>query len=356
MPTSGVDFSKECLCFSSSDLNVQEDYKEICDVLKKPPESPCSSSSFFSSPSGGPDKETRKQLNSEEDGDTESVASSSSKGAETLHYMYRRKLSSFFADPENYKRLETFVYHKDTEEVYSIFLFFLVRVCESKFLHTIRSYDRKEKRQTVYCPKDEYNRALRKYQKRFYNFEDKAGQGDVFWKGVRNPRFLVAAKNGPISLPIAKLIALYWAIDYGFDVVFWKRYDEVKEQYVNFVQKTKKRYTETHKNKKKRIREEEEEAVIQERKRKEEEEIQRRIALGLPVKKTKRRKKNSTSVSRPPTRLTRVERQVVANRINARNLKEAVDRRQERALKKKRKSSTGKPKKATSITTPQITY
>lgn len=359
-------FTPDNLCSSSSTFissgNVQEDYAALCSALSGDNShrngstsihSPSSSSSSSSSTSGTPERTTHvPSINC----DAESVASNQSSGADALHRIYRNKVAKFYRNKENYRRLEAFITHRDTD-VCSVFLHFIVRYCETKFIHTVRASDRdtKPQKQSVYCPKDEYTRALRKYQKCYYNFEAKAGEGDIFWKGVRNPRFHVSPENGPISLPIAKLIALYWAIDFGFDTVFWTKYNDVKEQYRQFVRKTKLRYTETHKNKKKRIRKEEEELVIKERKEKEEEEKRKRIEAGLPPKKrTRRRKKDGPVSTRQPTRLSRKERRVVVQRIKARNLKSAAERKEERAKNKKRKACQSKGKKSVRIDVSEV--
>lgn len=374
-------FTEDNLCTSSSnfisDENVEQEYNRLCNSLSSvvydprntqemdqisPPRETQSDHQSTNTQSEKPPQDgsssTRRETASFTPSincDAESVASSQSSGADALHRIYRNKVLKFFGKKENYRRLEEFVTHRDTD-VYSIFLHFIVRHCDSKFIHTIRSTDRETKKQSVYCPKHEYTRALRKYQKCYYNFEAKAGEGNLFWKGVCNPRFLVAPQYGSISLPIAKCIALYWAIDFGFDTVFWSKYNEIREQYRTFVRKTKLKYTETHKNKKKRIRKEEEDLLIEERKRKQEEELKQRLDQGLPPRKrTRRRKKDTSGVkSRQPTRLSRKERKVVVQRIKARNLKQAVAKREERQKTKRRKNYQTKAKRSFKIDVNEI--
>lgn len=280
----------------------------------------------------------------------ESITSATSVRQE-LHKLYRTKVKTFFSKRDNYVRLERFVYHKD-QNIGSIFLFFVTKHCNEKLIHTIRSVDRNEYPPIfkLYCPKDEYTRALRKYQKCFYNFEDKCGSGDIYWEGIRNPRFHVAPELGPISLPIAKLVAYMWAIDYGFDTVFWERYPEIKQSYQIHTTKTKRKYTEAHKRKKKRIRQEEEERIIKERENKESENPEEENENKKRKRRKKRTPKNeAANITRPPTRLSRQERKIVAERIKERNLKEAALKRDQRKRTKKRKSFKNSARTATTV-------
>lgn len=274
-----------------------------------------------------------------------------------LQKKYREKVAKFFAQKENYDALSRIVLHRDGEEVSAVLLYFIMRHSKGKLYSTIRASDRGTDNWHVYSPFDQYNNALKKYQKRFYNFEDKVGSGDLVWDNIANPRFLVAPQHGPISLPLAKLIALYWAIDYGFDELFWRNYEGLKEKYRAFMEQTKRRYTENHKRKQKRVRAEVEAEIIddrEEKKRKQQEEEERarkeeeeRIATEgnseeKPTRKRRRRRKLKLESKRRPTRFTRKERRFIAERIRELNLKKLAIAREERAKKKKQRRKTPK--------------
>lgn len=274
-----------------------------------------------------------------------------------LQKKYREKVAKFFAQKENYDALTRIVLHRDGEEVFSVLLYFIVRHSKGKLYSTIRAADRGTDNWHVYSPFDQYNSALKKYQKRFYNLEDKVGSGDLVWDNIVNPRFLVAPQHGSISLPLAKLIGLYWVIDYGFDELLWRNYEGLKEKYKTFTEQTKRRYTENHKRKQKRVRAEVEAEIIdtreEEKKRikREEEEQQQKAVEGQQQqegdseekpRKRRRRRKLKLESKRRPTRFTRKERRFIAERIRELNMKKLAIAREERANKKKQRRKVPK--------------
>lgn len=278
-----------------------------------------------------------------------------------LQKKYREKVAKFFAKKENYDALTRIVLHRDGEEVFAVLLYFIVRHSKGKLYSTIRAADRGTDNWHVYSPFDQYNNALKKYQKRFYNLEDKVGSGDLVWDNIVNPRFLVAPQHGSISLPLAKLIGLYWVIDYGFDELLWRNYEGLKEKYKTFTEQTKRRYTENHKRKQKRVRAEVEAEIIdtreEEKKRKKREEEEAAAAAEEAAKnqegeeggnneekprKRRRRRKLKLESKRRPTRFTRKERKFIAERIRELNLKKLAIAREQRANKKKQRRKTPK--------------
>lgn len=272
-----------------------------------------------------------------------------------LQEQYRATTSKFFSNMENYTRLRKIVYHRD-ERIFSILLFFVIRYKDHSLYLCQRSYnsgpevnDANKPVYSFYKPKDEYNRTLKKYKKRFYDFESKVGSGDLFWDGIRNPKFLVAPDNGPISLPLAKMIACYWSIEHGFDTVFWDNYPSILEHYEIFTLKTKKKYTEAHKQKKKKMRSEIEEKVIAKRDIEQQQQLEAGINKGTAT--SRRKRTTTTKCSRRKTRLSRELRREVTKQIQDRKRKmkeqaaqiangEIVRKRRRPCVKKKTLATT----------------
>lgn len=267
-----------------------------------------------------------------------------------LQQRYRANMATFFATTSNYERLARIVYNRD-DRIFSILLFFVIRYKTENIYPCQRTYDtgpevNKEGKPVFffYRPKEEYGRALKKYKKKFYNFEDKVGSGPLVWKGITNPKFHVSPDNGPISLPLAKLISVYWVIQYGFDVVFWDNYDNILSNYETFTYKTKRRYTEAHKKKKQQIRAEIEEQVIAERDRKIKEEAERNGRA-----KKKRRRKAFDNKNRRKTRLCRELRKQVTEMIQDRKRKIKEQNADDKKGKKRKRPPQKQTKVATTI-------
>jgi hypothetical protein len=271
-----------------------------------------------------------------------------------LQKKYRRKTLDFFHNKGNYERLQEFIHHRD-QRIFSILLFFIIRYKPNDLCYCQRTYETGPENNAdgkpvffFHRPKDEYTRALKKYKKRFYNFEDKVGTGDLVWENIRNPRFLVSPENGPISLPLAKVIALYWTIQYGFDTVFWEKYTNILTTYEAFTQKTKKRYTEAHKIKKQKLRSEIETQVIAERDKVKAEEENKR--LKDPSVKRRRQRDNNKKNNRRKTRLSREMRKKVTEMIQVRKdkIKEQTAKK-DKTGRKRRRTPTNTNKLATTI-------
>eukprot|EP00514_Thraustochytrium_sp_LLF1b_P006426 CAMPEP_0184538818 /NCGR_PEP_ID=MMETSP0198_2-20121128/17795_1 /TAXON_ID=1112570 /ORGANISM="Thraustochytrium sp., Strain LLF1b" /LENGTH=181 /DNA_ID=CAMNT_0026932291 /DNA_START=691 /DNA_END=1236 /DNA_ORIENTATION=- len=122
---------------------------------------------------------------------------------------YRKSLETFFADEEHHTRLLRLL---DS----TTHLFFFVREFEPHaIVHTTHGLFRM-------C--DEYRNAMTNHKKRYYNFESKVGEGELVWKGQRNP--LVGPR---LPAPLPRLVALQWLIQHDFDLLYFERKDEVLE-------------------------------------------------------------------------------------------------------------------------------
>lgn len=251
----------------------------------------------------------------------------------SLQCSYRAKARTFFSDVENYKALERFVLHRDGDTVYSVFVYFIMRYSKGKLFPTRHADDRDAGPRHVHCPYHDYTVAVNKYQKLFYNFEDKVGSGKLVWGNIVNPRVLACPEHGPISLPLAKLVALQWAISLGFDELFWKDYDKYFNLYTKFSETTRARYVGTHKEKRRALRNEAE-AIVRERIQ---EEAKTKAEKLGDKPKQKGRKKRMTK--RRPIQFTRRQRAEIAELIQERDLANKAKQRRERAARKKTRSN-----------------
>ena len=179
----------------------------------------------------------------------------------TRQEAYRENVAKFFQLEDHYIRLTAILNRGDT--TCSMLMYFVTKFAGNKVYATNIGF---------FCPKDAYCDALRSHQKRFYNFESRAGCGDLWYNGIRNPRVMADPKQGSISLSLPRLVALQWAIQHGFDTLFLSQYKEISTSYQIHTQAKKKKYTEAHKKKKKNLRCEIETKVIHEREEREEQE------------------------------------------------------------------------------------
>jgi hypothetical protein len=198
---------------------------------------------------------------------------------------YRRKILEFFADSRTWLRLKR-IHDLDHPKVFKLVAFFVMRYTKNDVVLSTRLDERISRH---YCIKDEYDNALKRYEKRFYDFEARCGKGDLVYKGLLNPPIEVfppvtsgsssSSSSGnsissmmgtvPVRLPLAQLNALTWFIEFGFDAVFWSRVNDVIQKYEEFATDTRRRYTETHRRKNQQIRKEAESIVIQQKQQKE---------------------------------------------------------------------------------------
>mmetsp|Transcript_17675 Transcript_17675/g.31167 ORF Transcript_17675/g.31167 Transcript_17675/m.31167 type:complete len:202 (+) Transcript_17675:720-1325(+) len=143
---------------------------------------------------------------------------------------YRKSLETFFADEEHHTRLLRLL---DS----TTHLFFFVREFEPHaIVHTTHGLFRM-------C--DEYRNAMTNHKKRYYNFESKVGEGELVWKGQRNP--LVGPR---LPAPLPRLVALQWLIQHDFDLLYFERKDEVLEAHARHNTDVKRRYMANHKARK----------------------------------------------------------------------------------------------------------
>ena len=207
---------------------------------------------------------------------------------------YREQAERFFSDPGRYERLRRIVVNGD--KMCSAVFFFVKEYEKGSLVQT--------KHKGIYCICDEYKNAITNHKKRYYNFESKEGKGELRWQGMTNPRVLVNAKMGSISLPLPRLVALQWFIQYDFDLLFWDNKEVISRAFVEFTSSVKRRYTEAHKNKKREARARMEKEVIQKRN---------------PDEPNTRKGKKSVY-------LTRTERQMVARLLDGERLKHKKQR------------------------------
>lgn len=218
---------------------------------------------------------------------------------------YREVLNLFFSNLDNYQRLQRIIYKGD--ETYAIIMYFITEYSKHRlFMST----------QGAVCPKTAYTNALKSHQKRFYNFDSRKGRGDLWYNGIINPLVLASVKNGSLSLPLPRLVALRWFIQEDFDEIFWQHEHDIIIQYNEYTKAKKKKYTEAHKQKKKILRQQIEDNVIDEKKEKLKELELKYIEYNQKLSNGKRkRRKSAFKKPRRDTRLTRLERLEVGRRI-----------------------------------------
>lgn len=295
-----------------------------------------------------------------------SSAASISGVSERIQGKYRESAARFFADKQNFDRLSRFFAHKD-DDIAAIVEFFVVRSPRMVLVSTLSASDRATDTWRVWNILDQYERALRKYRKHFYSFRDRAGSGKVRWEGMTNPKIIVAAEHGSLSLPLAKLLAFKWFIEYGFDAVFWERFDKTKKKFTEYTTEVKVRYTSAHKKKKTALRKEVEQEMLRERAEKEKARAKRKAAAALlddggdgddyydsqdsgaessltgakskkPAHKSKRRKPKK----HPVTRFNHEERRHIKELIEKRQLAQRAQARKARIKDNGRRKPTKK--------------
>ena len=171
---------------------------------------------------------------------------------EVQQHTYRDQARAFFADPSRYERLKRIAINGD--RIYSVIFFYIKEFEKGNVVQAAHG--------GYYRICDEYRNAITNHKKRYYDFESKEGKGALLWKGTTNPRVLVHEQLGSIALPLPRLVAIQWFIQYDFDLLFWERRDEVVAAYTEFTTSVKRKYTEAHKNKKRADRVRVEKEVI----------------------------------------------------------------------------------------------
>ena len=187
---------------------------------------------------------------------------------------YRRKVAHFFSDGNNYGRLSR-IYTHEHPKIYALLVFFVVRYSKNRVFLSTRVHEHLSRH---YCIRDQYENALKRYEKKFYDFEARAGKGELIYEGVVNPALNIRSPRdtamdmdmdmdvdggaNTVTLALAKLNAISWLIEYGFDTVLWDNYAEVLREYTEFSVVTRKRYTDTHKRKNRALRQEAEKEIL----------------------------------------------------------------------------------------------
>lgn len=247
----------------------------------------------------------------------------------------RENVKDFFKEDGNYERLERLM--NEGEEVCAVIMYFSTEYSRNRVFQTSTG---------LFCPSDCYRYELRSNLKRFYDFENRAGQGDLWFKGNLNPRIPANEEAGSISLSLPRLVALRWFIKNEFDLIFWERYEDIKRCHKAFTLYKKQKYTETHKNKKKLLRQRIEHSVIETReKRKEENETKK----STRKRKTVASDDDADSVNskkRKETRLSRADRKLVVEMISEEKKKAREFNKLQRAKYKKRDANTTNKEKS----------
>jgi hypothetical protein len=174
---------------------------------------------------------------------------------EVQQLTYREQAESFFSNKERYERLLKIAVNGD--RIYSVIFYFVKEFEKGRVVQSRHG--------GYYRICDEYRNAITNHKKRYYDFESKEGKGQLVWKGATNPRVLVNAQMGSIALPLPRLVAMQWFIQYDFDLLFWDRRDEVVVAFTEFTTSVKRKYTEAHKTKKRADRVRVEREVIEAR-------------------------------------------------------------------------------------------
>ena len=174
---------------------------------------------------------------------------------EVQQHTYREQARLFFSDKGRYERLRNIAINGD--RIYSIIFYFVKEFEKGRVVQARHG--------GYYRICDEYRNAITNHKKRYYDFESKEGKGQLVWQGATNPRVLVNSEMGSIALPLPRLVAMQWFIQYDFDLLFWDRRDEIVAAFTEFTTSVKRKYTEAHKNKKRADRIRVEREVIEAR-------------------------------------------------------------------------------------------
>ena len=239
---------------------------------------------------------------------------------------HRVAAKEFFGEAGHYYALERIILK--SEDICSIVMYFVTEYSKNRVFQTADG---------VFCPNDSYRYALRSNLKRFYDFENRPGQGDLWYDGILNPRVVVNETLGSLALPLPRLVALQWLIKNKFDILFWQRFADIEVCHTAFLVNKKSKYTETHKKKKKLLRQKIEASVLKVR-------DERKAANELKKQPRKRKtRKAEDVVRRKETRLSRVDRRLVVEMIMTEKQRMRELNRIERAKMKKRETKS-KPK------------
>ena len=250
---------------------------------------------------------------------------------------YRSKVRDFFHDVHNWNRLRR-IHHLHTKKIYSVLVFFVVRYTKNR-LHLSTRINETVSRH--YCIRDEYENALKRYEKKFYDFGAKIGKGDLIYEGEVNPGIEISPplvcmqadadmeRAAAMIFPLAQINALAWLIEFGFDRVFWDHFKDVEREYHLFSTETRKRYTDTHKRKNRNLRREAEKEVL---------EIKKRASQAGASQVTRTESKKSAQTRRQPTKFTRREREQISTIIEEK--KRTLKRRKQESTAKKKKTKT----------------
>lgn len=216
--------------------------------------------------------------------------------------LLRKDVFDFFYEKDNLERLRKFTLNNEHGKIFAVVFFFVKRFEKNRIVHTGSG---------LYCITDEYSNALAANTKRFYDFESREGKGDIYWEGQRNPLIQIGVD---VFLPLPVLVAMKWFLNMSFDSIFWSRYDDIMDAYVDFTTTVKEKYMNTHRQKLIKMREEAKQTVIK-----------KRETNPLPLK---RGSKN--------VHMTRTERREVAKLL--------ADARKKKSKPKKKPTTGRKPK------------
>lgn len=241
---------------------------------------------------------------------------------------HRENCHAFFADKDNYRRLEKIVFTGKT--VYPLLMHFVTEFSKDRMFLTSAG---------AVCPRAAYANALRSRKKRFYDFNgvgSRTGCGPLWYNGIRNPAVLANSENGSISLPLPLLVAVKWTIAEDFDTIFWEHYDEVSEHFNAHTKARKEKYMNTHKRNKTELRKQMESVFLQAKKaRIREMQLKQQEQIEKDAPRRKRRVPNPKP--KRDAYLTRADRAEVSEMIE-----EEKRRRKEDAKKLDRRKKRGK--------------
>jgi hypothetical protein len=171
------------------------------------------------------------------------------RGRQTL---YRDRLQEFFSDPENFSRLKRITDCGDPA-LYRIMLYFVRHFYRNMVLYTTPAYERKThpKVRRVFVPHEEYDIAMRRYSKKFYNFEEAgAARIEVGPEGA-----------APVEISTARGVALMWFINFGFDDPFWDSFEAISAAFHRFSADKQRQYSSNYNKNKQQLRRQAEEEV-----------------------------------------------------------------------------------------------
>ena len=160
---------------------------------------------------------------------------------------YFRKTVEFFQDENICKRVSELLKGRSSW-VYDVIVYYITKTCQQTMVEV--SHD---EHPIIICPNDEYQKALRKYGKRYFDIQ------------CETHSIVVPVHGFLTGFPLPRAMVLVWFLELGLDQPFLKKVDELYNEYHLFRKRKKEQYSETHKTKRRRMRQQAEQVVLAQR-------------------------------------------------------------------------------------------